>query len=115
MPMDAIDVRAEFLDIAQHDRPRPWQLDSNLVDDFTGARAHDENAVRQSDGLFDAMRDEQNGRLSPQPERLEVHTNLQARQRIERAERLVHQEQRRIVDERAYQRDALAHAARKLA
>ncbi len=34
--------------------------------------------------------------------------------RVERAERLVHQQQRRIVDQRAHQRDALLHAAGQL-
>ncbi len=49
-----------------------------------------------------------------EPQRLEVEAHLLARQRIERAERLVHQQQRRVVDQRARDRDALAHAARQL-
>ena len=50
-----------------------------------------------------------------QPELLEIDPHLLARQRIERAEGLVHHQKRRIVDQRAHDRDALAHAARKLA
>src|SRR5438094_1829245 len=115
MPMNAVDVRAEFLDVAEHDRARSWQFNANLVDHLTGARPHDKNPVGQSHRLLDAMRDEQHGGSAPQPKRLEIHPNLQTRQRIECTEWLVHKKKRRIMHEGANKRDALTHAARKLA
>ena len=48
----------------------------------------------------------------PDAQQLEVH--LLAGQRVERAERLVHQHQLRVVDQRACDRRALLHAARQL-
>ena len=60
------------------------------------------------------MRDEQHGLARGEPQRFEVEAHLLARQRVERAERLVHQQQRRVVDQRARDRHALAHAARQL-
>ena len=45
------------------------------------------------------------------PQALNVHRNLLARQRIERAERLVHQQHARSVHQRAADRHALPHAA----
>ena len=64
--------------------------------------------------LLDAMRDEQDGlaALAPDPQHFEVH--LLARQRIERAEWFVHQDQLWIVDEGARDRRALLHAAGQL-
>ena len=48
----------------------------------------------------------------PDAQELEIH--LLARERVERAERLVHQDELRIVDERARDRGALLHAAGEL-
>ena len=114
VPVDAIDVRRELLDVAEHDRPRPRKLDADFVHDLAGARAHHQDAIRKSDRLLDAVRDEQHRRAPAQPQRLEIRAHLQARQRIERAERLVHEQQRRIVHQRSDQRHALAHAAGEL-
>ena len=48
------------------------------------------------------------------PERLELVVQQVARHRVERAERLVHQQHVGVLRERAGERDALAHAAREL-
>ena len=48
----------------------------------------------------------------PDPQQLEVHPL--AGHLVERAERLVHQQDRRVEGERAGDRDALLHAAREL-
>ena len=45
---------------------------------------------------------------------LQLIEHQQLELRIQRAERLVHQQRFGLVDQRARQRDALAHAARKL-
>ena len=115
LPVDAVDVGAELRRVAQHDRPRPRQVDADLVDHLAGARAHHEDAVGQPDRLLDAVGDEQHRGPAAQPQRLEVRAHLQAREGVERAERLVHQDHRRVVHQRADQRHALAHAAGELA
>ena len=50
--------------------------------------------------------------LAPHAEQLVLHVH--SREGVERAERLVEQEYGRVVYHRAYQRDALRHAAREL-
>ena len=64
------------------------------------------------------MRDEEHGLargggLAPHAQQLEIH--LVARHRVERAERLVHQEQGRVQQQRAADRRPLLHAAGQLA
>ena len=60
------------------------------------------------------MGDEHDGLAPLEPDALQLDVHGLAGQRVERAERLVHQEERGIVDERAHERDALLHAARQL-
>ena len=64
--------------------------------------------------FLDRVGDEDDGlaALAPDPQHFQVH--LLARQRIQRAERLVHQDQLGIVDEGARDRGALLHAAGQL-
>jgi hypothetical protein len=95
--------------------PRARQIDRDDVADPAGARRHHDHPVGEEHRLGDAVRDEQHrlAALVPDPQELEVHRL--ARHRVERAERFVHQEQRRLVDERAADADALLHAARELA
>ncbi len=50
--------------------------------------------------------------LAPDPQQFEIH--LLARHGVERAERLVHQQEPRVLHERAHDRGALLHAAGKL-
>jgi hypothetical protein len=71
---------------------RPWQIDIDDFDDASRPRSHHDDAVRQQDGFRDAMRDVQRGLATVHPEPLDVHRNLLARERVERAERLVHQQ-----------------------
>ena len=59
------------------------------------------------------MGDEQHRLARRHPKRLEVEAHLLARQRVECAERLVHQQQWRVVDQRPRDGHALAHAARE--
>ena len=89
----------------------------NVVDllDAAGARRHHDDAVGEQHRLVDRVRDEQHGLAGLHPQLFEIDAHLLARERIERAERLVHQQQRRIVDQRAHDRGALAHAAGELA
>jgi hypothetical protein len=60
------------------------------------------------------MRDEDDSHLGTPPHRVQLLLHLLARQGIERAERLVHQQDLGVVDERANYGEALLHAAREL-
>ena len=76
-------------------------------------RRHDDDAVGQRDRLFQVVGDEQH-RLAvgaPQIEQQIAHDL--PRLRVERAERLVHQQDLRIADQHLRQPDALALAARQ--
>ena len=96
-------------------RPRGrGSVDVDDALDATGARRHDDDAVGEQHRLVDRVRDEQHRLVRCEPQRLEVEAHLLARQRVECAERLVHQQQRRVVDQRARNRHALAHSAGEL-
>ena len=60
------------------------------------------------------MRDVDEGDAEIALQRLEEDLHLLAQLQVERAERLVEQQHRRLVDDRARERDALALAAREL-
>ena len=73
--------------------------------------AEHQGAIAECDRLGDVVGHEDDG-LAPQPpQRQQVGLQLRARLRIHGGERLVHQDDRRIVGEGADQRRALAHAA----
>ena len=78
------------------------------------AGAEDRDPVAHLDRLVDVVGDEDHRLrdLAVQPP--ELLLQARARDRVERAERLVHQEQRRVGGERAGEPDALALAAREL-
>src|SRR6185312_1831442 len=102
--VDPSRVAAERLVRLQVERARVRQLDREVVGHPGRPGGEDDDARAEEDRLGDAVGDEEDrlARFLPDPEQLEVH--LLARQRIERAERLVHQHELGIVDERA--RDA---------
>src|SRR5260370_14271454 len=60
------------------------------------------------------MRDKDDSHLGAPPQRVQLLLHLLARQRVERAERLVHQQDLGVVDERTNYREALLHAAGEL-
>ena len=72
---------------------------------------HDHDAIRQVDGLVDLVGHEQHGlaRFLPDAQQLDLHEV--ARLRVERRERLVHEQHVGIGGERARKADALLHAA----
>src|SRR3984893_583809 len=78
-------------------------------------RAHDHHPVGEEDRLVDGVGDEEHrlGLLVPDPLQLEVH--LLARHRVQRAERLVHQQEARLEQQGPADRDPLLHAAGQLA
>ena len=78
-------------------------------------RGQQHDAVGQEHGLGDRVRDQHDRRVGGAGDALELHVHLVARHRVERPERLVHQQDLGVVAQRARDRDALAHAARELA
>src|ERR1700733_15803399 len=74
---------------------------------------HDDTG-REKHRLLDIMGHENRGEAFPAPEGHQLLLKRQTRQRVELAERLIKQQQGRIVDERAGKRGALSHAAREL-
>src|SRR5690348_6160274 len=93
---------------------RPRQLD--LVAALHGARTRgdDKDPVAQRDRLLEVVRheDDRGGARPPQRQQLVLHQV--ARLYVEGAERLVHQQNARPVDQALGQGHALAHAAREL-
>ena len=88
---------------------------STICGDPPGPRRHHDHALGQEHRLGDRVRDEHDrrARLRADPDQLGLHAL--ARHLVQRAERLVHQQQRRPARERAGDRHALLHAAGELA
>ena len=78
------------------------------------AAAEHDHLVGEIDRFRDRMRHEQHRGAGLAPDAQQQVVHLQPRQFVERAERLVHQQQFRLMDQRAAKRDALLHAARQL-
>src|SRR5438874_455074 len=74
----------------------------------------DEDPVAERDRLFEVVRDEHHrrGARGPQAQQLVLHQG--ARLHVEGAERLVHQQDARSVDQALCERDSLPHAPRQL-
>ena len=111
---DAADVLAELRRVHHVERARPRQVDRRSSSDAARARRHHQHAVGEEHRLGDRMGDEDHGLAPLEPDALQLEVHLLARHRVERAERLVHQQHRRVVDERAHDRHALLHAAGEL-
>ena len=86
----------------------------DLAHHASRARRHDDHAVAQHHRLLDVVGDEHHGpRLGGQHVR-QPGLHLGARDRVERGERLVQGQHRLAGQQRAQERDALAHPARQL-
>ena len=100
--------------LARLGRPRLRQVDRDDRRDPPGPRRHDDDARGQEHGLGDRVGDEDHRRAGLRPDAQQLEVEPLARHLVERAERLVHQQERRRERERARDRDALLHAAREL-
>ena len=100
--------------LARLGRPRLRQVDLDDLRDPAGPRRHHDDARREEHRLGDRVRDEDDRRAGLLPDAEQLHVQALAGHLVERAERLVHQQQRRRERERARDRDALLHAAREL-
>ena len=87
---------------------------AELLLDPPGPRRHHDQPLAEEQRLLDRVGDEHDGRagLLPEPQHQPLH--LLAGQRVERPERLVHQDDLGVVGEAARQRHPLLHAAREL-
>ena len=61
MVIDAFRIFRQGGFFAKSQRPRSWKIDAQFLYHLAWQRRHDEDAVRKSDGLFDAVRDEEDG------------------------------------------------------
>jgi hypothetical protein len=96
-----------------HDVEAAWprQIDADIIDDTAGARCHHQHAVGEKDRLGDRVRDEEYRLLPFEPDMLQLRVHLLAGHRIERTERLVHEQNGGIMNERTHHGHALLHAA----
>src|SRR5262249_46826417 len=106
-------VARELGRLAHRQRARTRQVDVDHLVDPAGPRRHHHDLVGEEHRLRYAVGDEQHGHAALVADLLQGERELVGGERVERAERLVHQQLRRIVDQRAADRDALAHAARQ--
>ena len=79
-----------------------------------GRRRHHDDAVGEEHRLGDRVGDEQRGGGPLRPDPLQLEVEALAGHLVERAERLVEQQHLGLGDQRAGDRDALAHAAGQL-
>src|SRR6266545_672418 len=100
-PVDAPRIFAELLVGLHVERARMRQLDAEIVGHPRWAGAQHDHASAEEHRLGDAVGDEHDGllRLLPDAEQFQVH--LLAGERVECAERLVHENELGIVDQRA--------------
>src|SRR3569833_2064026 len=111
---DAVAERAE--NFAGEHVVGTWarQLHLQLIDDAAWARRHHHNLIGEINRFGQAVSHEHHGLAgrSPDPQELVAHGH--AGLLVERSERLVHQQHRRVLHQSAGDRDALLHPARQL-
>ncbi len=96
-----------------HGVPGAGKVDVEGLLDASGPCGEQDDAVRKGQGLAQIVRDENHRLLAPLPQAQQHRVHVDLGVRVERAERLVHEQDPRLDDERAHQRNALAHATRK--
>ena len=90
------------------------RFDGQFVEYRAGGVGQDIDSIPQEDGLFDRVGDKEYGGLRGAPELEQKILHRHARHRVERAKRLVHQNDPRMQDQGARDRDPLTHAAGEL-
>ena len=119
-------LRGHFHVHALHERteariervPRMRQVDRNLTHDPARMGREDEEAVAHLHGLLDVVSDEQHGldrQLPLAPEIEKIVAQRLGGENVERRERLVHQQDVGMNDQRPRESNTLAHAAGELA
>ena len=105
---------ADVVEVRRDDVTRPRQRDFHLAVDPAGARRHYHHLVGEEDRLLDRMRYKQHGQARALLDFEQFVLKPFPAHGVERAERLVHQDDLGIVREHARDRDALLHAAGEL-
>ena len=108
------DVGIEWLALHDRDFARPRQVDLDFFNNGCGAAAHDDHAIGQECGLADAVCHEQHGLTVRLPDARQFDAHFVARDRVQRAKRLVHEEYAGVVDQSTADRHTLAHTAGQL-
>src|SRR3984893_5029441 len=109
--------RAQFIELfgfAEGKIARAGKRHLDVGDDLRGAAPHDEHAISEQHGLANTVRHEEHRFAIALPEFEQHDVHVVSRYGIECAERLVHQQNAWIGNERAAERYPLAHPARKL-
>ena len=91
-----------------------WQGIDDFGPDVRGALAQHNDAASKEQRFFHIVGHQQRGETRPLPQRDKLALHGDPRQRVELAQRLVENKQRRVVDKGTRQSRALRHAARKL-
>src|SRR5712664_2363038 len=113
-PQLALDPDRQLDGIRRVHAARPVQVDLEVPDDPAGTAAEQYHPVPEADRLAYLVGNEEHGQATPPPDSLKHLVQQVAGHRVERAERLVHQQHVRFLAERAGQRHPLAHPAGKL-
>src|SRR5438046_6517673 len=109
-----VDARELRLEPDLGDVARPREVHAVDALHRSGSSGEDDDAVSQRDRLLEVVRDEHDRRAIRRPQLEELVLHERPGLHVESAERLVHEKDGRLVDERLRQRRALAHAAREL-
>src|SRR5712664_1795360 len=92
--------------------PRTLEIHFNVTLNFS--LIHKDDPIREKDGLLDVVRDEHNGLMVVLPHARKPLLHLASREIVERAERLIHQDDLGIGGEGSCQGDALRLPSRQL-
>src|SRR5262249_22744003 len=93
--------------------PRPRKIYRQFVDDRRRTATHDYDAVGEECRFTDAVGDKNHRFPIRLPDALKLDRHFVARDCIQRAEGLIHQQNAGVVHERAANRHALPHASRQ--
>ena len=89
---------------------RPRERNGDVGEDAPRPLRHHDDAVAEQHGLVDVVRHEHHRAPVGRPDAEQLALHVPPRLRVERAERLVHQQQRRVHDHRAAYSESLPHS-----
>ena len=109
-------VEHELFDVIEGGAgPRSRAGQRHLDLEIDDARAQDDDAIGEHDGFVDVVGDEQRREGLFLPEALDETLHADTRERVERAERLVEEQQAGLREQRAGERNTLLFSARQRA
>jgi hypothetical protein len=99
---DCLGCSLEVRVFASCETAGPRDPNRNYPVDAAGPWRHHHYAVGEQHGFINAVRDEQHGLTAREPQGFEIDAHLFAGQGVESPERLVHEQDRRVVYERTH-------------